>query len=361
MLSLVVRLKAVYKLPVDYDEENYLFAAQHYAESIRQRDINMLIGYEFNYEHPPLAKIVYGLSILALPALEGITGSHIDDLIASSMPAGQFYAMRLVSAALGTWQVLAMALIDPLAAFFLAINTWQIKYTSQIMLEPLPALTSLLTVMFYRRSQSRWNRWLFFSAMALGIPLASKYPYGIVGLAILLDMLVGNSLISTKEIKGTISRSLFPIIGWGALSILFFLLFNPRMWSDPLLRFLETVTYHVEYSQNDRVSQIGFPSWQPFVWLFSSVPWHPDAFLIGIDALVALLAMVGYKRLWGESRVFALWLVLAIGFLLIWPTKWPQYILILTAPLSLSASVGFRTFVYIPIKDQWYQWRVASR
>jgi hypothetical protein len=33
-----------------------------------------------------------------------------------------------------------------------------------------------------------------------------------------------------------------------------------------------------------------------------------------------------------------LWLALGLAMLLVWTTKWPQYVLILTAPLCLSAA-----------------------
>ena len=35
-----------------------------------------------------------------------------------------------------------------------------------------------------------------------------------------------------------------------------------------------------------------------------------------------------------------LWLAVGLLFLLLWNTKWPQYILILSAPLCLAAAEG---------------------
>ena len=37
-----------------------------------------------------------------------------------------------------------------------------------------------------------------------------------------------------------------------------------------------------------------------------------------------------------------IWLLVALGFFFLWPTKWPQYILILTVPLALAAATGSR-------------------
>ena len=74
----------------------------------------------------------------------------------------------------------------------------------------------------------------------------------------------------------------------------------------------------------------------------SPTGWHPDVFLIAPDFFITLFAFFGIIRLWKKERVFAFWLGLAIFFLLLWPTKWPQYILMLTVPLSLSASEGIK-------------------
>jgi arabinogalactan oligomer/maltooligosaccharide transport system permease protein len=59
--------------------------------------------------------------------------------------------------------------------------------------------------------------------------------------------------------------------------------------------------------------------------------------------------------------VFGLWLVIAIIFLLIWPTKWPQYILLLTAPLSIAAAEGLSSLVIEPIKSAWKRLRVKQQ
>src|SRR5690606_37190154 len=48
----------------------------------------------------------------------------------------------------------------------------------------------------------------------------------------------------------------------------------------------------------------------------------------------------GLDNLWKRERIYAIWLGVALLFLLFWQTKWPQYILILTVPLSFSAAEG---------------------
>jgi ABC-type sugar transport system permease subunit len=348
-VSFYLRFLAVDKLPIDYDEDDYLGAAIHYAQAIRERNLAEIVNYDYNYEHPPLTKLAYGLAILPLAPAEPVAEQPASAPIVSSLPEPHFQVARTLSAIFGGLAVLALAILDPLAGFFLAISTWQIKYTSQIMLEPLPALTSLLAVFFYLKSGRRWNIWLFLSAASFGLTAASKYPYAVVGIAIVVHWLWEQQPEGWQRDRSLLLRWLAPPFLWGVMAITIFFIANPRLWSDPFNRLWSTLSFHGTYAQSDWVQQAGFPPWQPLVWLFQSVPWHPGVFLLSVDVFITLLALLGFRRLWEKQRVFALWLVIALGFLLVWPTKWPQYILILTAPLSISAAQGFRIVVWVPL------------
>ena len=65
----------------------------------------------------------------------------------------------------------------------------------------------------------------------------------------------------------------------------------------------------------------------------------------GADLVIAVLAVVGLPRLWREQRVFALWLLLGLAFLLVWPTKWPQYVLMVSAPIALAGALGLARLI----------------
>ncbi len=193
LVALGLRLRAVNLLPIDYDEDDYLAAGQRYAAALRAGDWDRLINYDFNSEHPPLAKLVYGVSILSLPPGFEIPEQPSTYPPARRLPRPHFTYARLTAATFGTLEVLAVALLNPLAALFLGIHTWQIKYTSQIMLEPLPSFTSAVMVLAYvkwRMSPAqRRNGWLALSGVMLGLTAASKYTYCIAALAIIADWL----------------------------------------------------------------------------------------------------------------------------------------------------------------------------
>jgi ABC-type sugar transport system permease subunit len=133
------------------------------------------------------------------------------------------------------------------------------------------------------------------------------------------------------------------------ISLAVFFVANPRMWSDLLGRLAQSLLYHGDYAQSAHVREYNFPFWQPLVWLLGPVPWHPGVFVVALDTLIAVLAGLGLGRLWRRYRVFALWLAIGFGFLLIWPTKWPQYILTITVPICLAAAEGFAKIIWEPL------------
>jgi hypothetical protein len=358
VLAFGLRLRAVRLLPIDYDEDDYLGAAQRYAQFMAAGDMQGIVDYAYNYEHPPLTKLAYGLAILPLPAAPLLPEGSSTLPPAGRLPQPHLRVARTVSAVLGALEVLALAVLNPLAGLFLAIHTWQIKYTSQIMLEPLPSLMSALAVLFYFKASGALAEkgsislaWLILSGIALGLTAASKYTYCVAGLAIAADFgwrifdrrAAGSEQISTRK------SGMQSLLLWGLISLAVFFAADPRMWSDPLGRLVQSLLYHGDYAQSAHVREYNFPFWQPLVWLLGPVPWHPGVFVVALDTLIAVLAGLGLGRLWRKYRVFALWLAIGLGFLLIWPTKWPQYILTITVPVCLAAAEGFQGRVWEPL------------
>lgn len=336
-----LRWRAVNLLPPDYDEDDYLRAAQEYAALFRAGDWSGFLETNYQPAHPPLAKLAYGLAILSLPAAPLIPDRPTTAAPDSTLPQPHLNHARSQAAAFGTLEVALLALVNPLGGFWLAIHTFTIKYTSQVMLESLPAVTSLLCALAYlqwkkRRETQRVSAygWLVISAFCLGLTAAAKYLYAVIGFAVILDwFIIGSHAKRTKQIAG--------ILLWGLLSIAVFFAANPYLWPDPVGRLGDSLFFHASYSTSAaEVQSAAFPDWQPLVWLSMSVPWHPGVFIFSLDALITLLAVFGLKRLWHKERLYVYWLLITLGFLFIWQTKWPQYILVLTAPLSLAAAEG---------------------
>jgi ABC-type sugar transport system permease subunit len=346
LLALGLRLRAVALLPIDYDEDDYLRAATRLAGGLAASDWGVLLRENYRPEHPQLAKLAFGLALAPLPAAPEITDRPTTDRPAAGLPQPHLTVARTVAALFGALGVLVVALLDPLAGLLLGVHTWQIKYTSQVMLESLPAATSALSVLAYTRTRATPVRgvqrpavWLALSALALGLSVAGKYLYAVAGLAIALDW-----ALAAWRAPGRRAAAL-RLAGWALLAVGAFVLADPYLWPAPLARLSDSLFYHGAYARSAGVAAAGFPVWQPLVWLAGPVPWHPGTFLFELDLAVSALAVAGFATLWRRQRVYGLWLLLALGILLVWPTKWPQYILVLTVPLSLAASQGLRLLV----------------
>jgi ABC-type sugar transport system permease subunit len=350
VVAVALRLRAVERLPQDYDEPVYFLAGQHYARAMLQGDWGELLRYEYNLEHPPLAKLVYGLTLSRLPQIPEIPEQPTNPPPPRPypLPQPQFMAVRLTAALLGVFQVLILALLNPVAGLFLAVHTFTIKYTSQAYLEALPSLTSVVAVVTYAASKQKRKGWLAISAAALGLTAAAKYLYVVAGLAIAVHWLWITYPTSPRTAKA-LARWLAPVALWGILAMAVFVLADPFLWPAPLQRLKASILFNTAFSQSAHVREAGLPVWQPFVWLLMSVPWHPGVFLVVVDVLITILALLGVRRLWRERSVFVVWLAIGIAFLLVWPTRWPQYILVLTAPLCLAAAVGLRSSVWEPL------------
>jgi ABC-type sugar transport system permease subunit len=351
-IALAARLTAVNALPVDFDEDDYLRAGQLYSVGFQAGDPLVLLRENYRPEHPPLGKIVTGLALTPLPAFPEVPDRPTDAGPSNDLPDLQLHAARLAQAAFGVASAVLLALVNPLGGLWLALHTWTIKYTSQVMLEAVPAFFALLAVVASARgwgagtgSPRRRTAWLAFAAIAFGLACAGKYLYGVAGLAILADWLLrwraGEPVPAGPGGRGGTGWRAAAIGGWALLAVVAFFAANPYLWPDPVGRLASSIAYHGGYATSEAVQDTGWPMWQPLVWLSGSVPFHPSGtFLVTLDLLISALAVVGLRDLWRRHRVHALWLGIGFVFLVFWPTKWPQYVLVLSAPLCLSAGLA---------------------
>ncbi len=354
IFAFVVRLEAVNNLPIDYDEDDYLLAGQELSIAFKG-DYHLFLDLNYRPEHPQLAKILFGAILAPLPVVAPIPDRPSTAPPALSLPQPHLTIVRMTNSILNVINVALIAIINPVAGFFLAIHTYTIKYSSQVMLEALPMLTATLTVLFYKKSNGNSTKWLILTGAMLGLTAAAKYIYAVVGIAVVFDLLLKNIRSENRQI-GQFFKNLGILIISG--TILFFAT-QPYLWVEPIQRLWYSITFHGGYAQSQTVQNSNFPIWQPFTWLFTSVPWHPSIFYISLDLLIAFFALVGLKSLYTQHSPFFWWLTFGLGFLIIWPTKWPQYILVVSAPVCLSAGLGFQ-YTVRSIYTNFRQMRIKS-
>jgi arabinogalactan oligomer/maltooligosaccharide transport system permease protein len=352
-IAWILRWHAVTTLNVDYDEDDYLRAAQQYAALIRSGDWSGFLQTNYRPEHPPLAKIIFGFSILPAGDAPLIpdrpTSADPDQLL----PKKQLHDARISGAIIGTLTVALVALLNPLAGLLLAVHSFTIKYVSQVMLEALPAFTSLVMVLCYLKGKkngtNEFDGWMITSAIFLGLTAASKYIYCVIGVSLIIDW-----FLTYREKNYKLKEFLPHVLLWIFLGLVIFFAFDPYLWPAPLIRLKESIFHHIAYSAGaSEVQRANLPFYQSLIYLSTSpvaLGWQPSAFPVACDTLIAILAMIGIEGLWKKQRVYVLWLGVTLLFLFFWPTKWAQYILILTVPISISAAEGLSSITIRPLK-----------
>ncbi len=344
-LSLLLHAQAA-RLPVDFDEDDYMRAGQILADEIRTGNPAILLENNYRIEHPQFVKMLIATVMLGMEPIKRIPELPVTANPYELMHRPTLAAVRRMEAAFGVLAVSTLALVSPVAGVLLATSTWVIKYTSQVMLESVPLLFSLLGVALYelaRGISSARRRRLAYLASAIGIGLAvgAKYPYAIAGLAIVVDRIRRTRRGEPLKLKRA--------IGWSAVAALSFFAVNPYLWRDPIGRLIASAAYHPAYAASEQVQSTGYPMWQQLTWLMQSVPWHDgqSVFLVKFDAWMLPLALLGLVSLARKRPVYAIWLGLGAVALLFWPTKWPQYLLTIAVPYALAGAAGLGLIVRV--------------
>jgi len=338
--ALHLRLRAVHQLPVDYDELTYLPAAFRYRDMMAEGRWREILSYRENLEHPPLNKLIYALDLWISGAPEPNWDElEVPDPISpSDRPA--FWGPRRLSAVSGTLQVLLVSLVHPLAGLILAFDTYHIKYSAQVYLEAIPGLMAVLAVVLCERATRRgtdspsdasvgWPS-LVLSAAALGLAAAGKYIYGVTGLVLFAALLVQRRAIRSLVVFALVTTAVF----FAA---------DPFLWPNPPERLWESVTYHWDYSHSKHVVSAGMPWYSPVMHLAWPAPtqWHRGVFLTGlVDMLLLPLSIIGLPWAVRKRPLWVAWAATGLLFLFLWPTKWPQYILLVLPPLAVCAGIG---------------------
>lgn len=296
------------------DERHYLKDGIAYAGFIENRDWAGLVAYRGHYEHPPLVRILWG---------GGIAAAHGLDLAVTDLVVA-----RWTSVLAGLGLVLLATIVNPFAGIFLAIHSVESLFTARAYLEAVPALTSAIAVISYvRYRKTKYVRWLYLAALALGITAASKYIYLTAGIALAPFLLWDHR------------RQPLRLVIFGVVMLGTFVLFNPHMWINPIQNMSDSIRYHLSFQNKPRVIRFGRQWWYPIAYTaLGSGPVMPE-YKLSFNFVIIVLGFLGLPQLWRVNRVYFAWFVCSLLFLMIWGTKWNQYVLTFLTPLCLSAGL----------------------
>ena len=171
---------------------------------------------------------------------------------------------------------------------------------------------------------------------------ASKYIYSIVGFQFFSILFYGwiKKKYRTKVITYIFAWGCYPSLYLPCATIP---LAAPHRTSD---RIFALPCFIFVFRQCNAVR---FPLLAALKWVYcpnrSLYPSTPSAFIFKCDLLITIFALLGLPKLFQKYRLYFMWLIIGIGILLIWPTKWPQYTQIIIVPYCLSAAMGISTLI----------------
>jgi hypothetical protein len=190
------------------------------------------------------------------------------------------------------------------------------------------------------------NPWLWVSAVSLGAMAASKYTY--------LMMVIPIGFIAVWQRKIPWKWLVFYLLA--AVGV--FWILNPTLWRDPFSRLADALLFHSRYTQGFDVQRAAYPWYQSVIWLATALPWHPEVFFFfTLDEFIFWTGVVGSFTYTRKQPWLGVWFFSQFIILLAWPTKWPQYSLIVVPAMCLLGS-GLLRWVYgwIKVKDDYWDY-----
>lgn len=331
LLALGLRVYVAETAAVEWDEDDYLSPARVYREYMNDGDWSRIPDVAQNREHPPLVKLVYA-TVLDADELDAIPLETFRSQ-KSYLPPNSLRNTRWLSVLFGTLTVLILASIRPAMGLALAFLPLHVHFSSVAYLEALPVLLVAGSAWMYLRYQGaelpRKRIYFVVSALGFGAAVACKYPYSVVGVALLAHALVNRHMKLAQAVL------------WGAIAVAFFFMLNPTLWPNPIGRLDYQLNYHQDYAENVAGYHSVFNPYEQLTAPNDFLPRevrHPLWRSLALAYFVTFL--VGLVILLRGRNYFGWWLALGLLFLMLWPTQWIQHKMLVAVPYSVAVAVA---------------------
>jgi hypothetical protein len=326
IVGALLRIHVAQTVPEEVDENNYLASAVDFRRAVDRGDWSALTDDSHNFEHPPLAKLLYAVTVdhTELDALPEDFGGDFLDGMPNSLDRARWQAIMW-----GLIAVIALTLIHPMAGLVMAVQAMLVYYTGIAYLDALPMMFTALMAWQYVEDKGKGSIHFWLSAVFLGGAAAGKYPFALGGVVILLHMLY------LRQYRWR------DLAVWGGLALLVFFILNPYIWTDPLGRLHEQLTFHQNYAGRRNYSPI--VPWRQFLFPRQDIRYDDGLLLLPIiDMVIFGLAVPGGFLLLGRKSVFGWWLLIGIVFLMFWRAQWIQHNMIIAVPYCMAVAESCR-------------------
>lgn len=308
--------------------------------------------WDFNYEHPPLVKLLIGLFIYL--------NAHLGH------PLNELFAARIPSLISGTLLVIAIywlgrapfgRAVALLAALCLAVSPWLVYFSALAYLDM--TMTMLITFAYLLLWPAiHQPRLYILSAILVGLAAACKYTAVLVIPAMVLFVAYYFLLILPR--LPAEQRPPFPWRWWiGAIIIapITFLIADPAIWPNPVRLLNHSFSFEWHHSIDGHLTFIAgqyslhIPHWAIFYMVFAKMSAFVTipAACFAIFALIQLLRFHLLKANLSTAEVtriafLFIWLVSLLGmFSLLNIVVGTHYLLPMATPIALSGASAWVT------------------
>lgn len=294
--------------------------------------------FQYNYEHPAFAKLIFGFFTKVLSPLDlgwlgqsGVPWVSFSDIMkarigaavtTSLAPVILFVFVRDISRDLAAWA----------ASIVLATYPYYAFYGALAYLDVICSMFMLASLWMFFKSNDKAHAHFIFSGIFAGLSVASKYP-GILTIAVILLLLVlkwigrNGRAAWRKDLEGV---GIVLLCG-----LITFYLVNPIVWTDPSM-LVKSLLYH---QGRFGVGDPARPPYLPLLWIARRTP--PIAFL---GFLAGFLCIASRKQFSPSTQLhrflFPAYLLVTITFLVINTDKAENYFTIAVPPIAAIAGIG---------------------
>jgi hypothetical protein len=353
LVALIPRVILARQLDLVTDEIIYINAGKIYAPLLIHLRFTASL-WAFNYEHPPLVKLLIGFALYL--------NTHLGS------PASNLFAARVPSILSGTALIVAIYWLGRapfgrpvalLAALCLALSPWLVYFSALAYLDI--TMTALITVAYLVLWFAiRQPRLYLLSAMLLASGVASKY----TALLALPGMIfwIAYYFIAIRPRLEIEQRPPLPWKWWLAALLLLpvtFFIADPAIWQHPYTLLLNSVLFEWQQSMTGHLTflagQYGLhvPHWAVLYIIFAKL----STFVTVPALLFLVVATIQLVRFHLIRAKLSITEVTAIAFLCIWLISivsmfsllnivvGTHYLLPIAPPVALSGAYGIATLL----------------
>jgi hypothetical protein len=354
-LSFYLRLEDIFGVRVVvYDEALYASAGIAYVSDLLRLSLSWHT-FSINFEHPDLAKLIFGLFVKLLspidfskfPCLGNCTTDHFapfDQVLRARLGAATISSLGPVLLFFFLKDLTRNALTGIAAAFFLAANPLYTFWSSMVFLDGIAATFTIGAVCFFYLAQKRkMVRYYFLAGFFGGLSTASKY-VGVLSFAVMFASVFLSVPRVTRE---ALRRSLAPLLSVTLAALFAFCLGDPVVLIRPGV-LLDSVEFHLgrgRFLGFDAKLLLGYlanPSQSVyFQWIWTQTsPIAFVGFVVGL-VYVGFLALRGRKEAVLSGAVILIpYFFLTFGYLETLFGKFDYYFTIVPPSIAALAGVG---------------------